>query len=135
VLAILILLSCLSVKIAREAGEKSLKELDQQLGQFTEAAKQLLQDISTQRRSIKLISEQWSREIKRIRGRLPVFAFRSELVSLVQTSPYTIVEAATGSGKTTQIVQAFVKNYYYLLIIIITIIIIIFIFIYLSNVS
>jgi len=44
-------------------------------------------------------------EIRRTQRSLPVFKFKSQIVSTVQTNPITLIVGETGSGKTTQIPQ------------------------------
>lgn len=50
------------------------------------------------------------KSMKNIRESLPMNQFRSEVLSLVNENPYSIIVGATGSGKTTQVPQIILED-------------------------
>jgi ATP-dependent RNA helicase DHX8/PRP22 len=80
-------------------------ELEDQLKTFNEIVLTLAPRGSLPVEENKRILNILKREIKRLKAHLPIYARRSELIDKISSHRVVILQADTGSGKSTQVVQ------------------------------
>lgn len=103
---------------SKEVLHAKLTELQQQRQEFSDAIERIFAQLTPAERSspappvLLRVRGLVQREVKRLQAALPIYAVRSELLSSIHQHAASILQAMTGSGKSTQLVQYLIDQPY-----------------------